>query len=279
MSINERRERYERARKFLPRCPIDEVMRAYDEKPHGIVVETVALSDEGWLERAPIGQAWTLVSDAVLDAGAADLTMAERPLAFLAAYENRYDAIEMLESLTASTLMKWVAETQGADRLPVGVLMAPLDGEVGILPVRHRQMLVHRDVHGSIRYRLGSDESETDSVYVRWADVPYADALELMRSMGPHTAITLSGLLERLGLEPDRYPSVMVELPSGEEARRWVIDVSISDCVSFRGGTLRLGEPFSGNSQYPDIHKTMLIRWDERADDLRFLWLLSGDGR
>ncbi|WP_251157912.1 hypothetical protein [Caniella muris] len=279
MSINERRERYERARNRNRTSAFIERLEADDEKPHGIVVETVALSDEGWLERASIGPAWTLVSEAVLDAGAADLTTAEQPLAFLAAYENRYDAIEMLESLTASTLMKWVAETQGADRLPVGVLMAPLNGEVGILPVRHRQMLVHMDVHGSIGYRLGSDESETDSVYVRWADVPYADALELVRSMGPYTAITLSGLLERLGLEPDRYPSVMVELPSGEEARRWVIEVSISDCVSFRDGAFRLGEPFSGNSRYPDIHKTMLIRWDEHADELRFLWLLSGDGR
>ncbi len=279
MSINERREMYERNRSRSRTSAFIERLEADDEKPHGILVETVALSDEDWLERAPVGPAWTLVSDAVLDAGAADLTAAERPLVFLSAYENRYDAIEMLESLTASTLLKWVAGTQGADRLPVGVLMAPIDGEVGFLPVRHRQMLVHRDVHGNIGYRLGSDESETDSVYVRWADILYADALELMRSIGPYAAITLSGLLERLGLEPDRYPSVMAELPSGEDARRWVADVSISDCISLRDGTLRLGEPFSGESRYPDVRKTMLIRWDEHADDLRFLWLLSGDGR
>ena len=279
MSINERRKMYERARKVWPRNPRTETMQADDEKPHGIVVETVALSDENWLERVPIGPAWTLVSDAVLDAGAADLTAAERLLAFLAAYENRYDAIEMLESLTASTLLKWVAETQGADRLPVGVLMAPLDGKVGILPARYRQMLVHRDAHGNIGYRLGSDESETDSVYVRWADVPYADAFELMRGLGPYAAVTLGDLLQRLGLTHDSEPEVIEELSSKEEVRQRVLELQITDCVTRRGGVLRLGEPFSGELCYPDVCKTMLIRWDEHADDLRFLWLLSGDGR
>lgn len=276
MSNLERREDYRRNSSYgeRRRNPFKE-RAAAEEKPYGIVVETVALNTDHWEQDALVGGSWTTLSDAVLDACAVDLTSSQdRSLFLLETFEDRFEATRMFESVTASKLMNLISSELGPAYLPLSLLMAPLDGDVTYFPPRQRTMLMHRDLHGNLSYRLGVDASETCAVYINWLKMPYGKVLSFMQELGSSTVISLADLAHKLDLPAEKDPSVLQEFSADGDAEAWLDALSLETCTKFLEDSLVVGEPFITNGWgNASKKKSMVVRWNEADGELQLFWL------
>ena len=277
MSNLERREDYRRNSSYSERRrnPFIERAAAEEEKPYGIVVETVTLNTDHWEPDALVGGSWTPLSDAVLDACAVDLTSSQdRSLFLLETFEDRFEATRMFESVTASKLMSLISRELGSAYLPVSLLMVPLDGDVTIFPPRQRVMFVHRDLHGNLSYRLGVDASETCAVYINWLKIPYGKVLPFMQELGSSTVISLEDLARKLDLPAEKDPSVLQEFSADKDEEDWLDTLPLETCAKFLEDSLVVGEPFItdgwGNASKK---KSMVVRWNETDGELQLFWL------
>lgn len=277
MSNLERREDYRRNSSYSERRrnPFIERAAAEEEKPYGIVVETVALNTDHWEQDALVGGSWTPLSDAVLDACVVDLTSSQdRALFLIETFEDRFEATRMFESVTASKLMNLISRELGPAYLPVSLLMAPLDGDVTIFPPRQRVMFVHRDLHGNLGYRLEIDSSETCAVYIKWLKMPYGKVLPFMQELGSSTVISLADLAHKLDLPAEKDPSVLQEFSADGDAEAWLDALSLETCTKFLEDSLVVGEPFITNGWgSASKRKSMVLRWNETDGELQLFWL------
>lgn len=277
MSNLERREDYRRNSSYSERRrnPFIERAAAEEEKPYGIVVETVALNTDHWEQDALVGGSWTPLSDAVLDACVVDLTSSQdRALFLIETFEDRFEATRMFESVTASKLMNLISRELGPAYLPVSLLMAPLDGNVTYFPPRQRTMLVHRDLHGNLSYRLEIDSSETCAVYIKWLQMPYGKVLPFMQELGSSTVISLEDLARKLDLPAEKDPSVLQEFSADKDAEDWLDSLPIDTCAKFLEDSLVVGEPFITDGWgIASKKKSMVLHWNEADGELQLFWL------
>lgn len=278
MSNLERREDYRRNSSYRGhrRNPVIEKAAAEEEKPYGIVVETIALNNDHWEQEALVGDCWVPLSDAVLDACAVDLTSSQdRSLFLLETFDDRFEATRVFESITASKLMNLISHELSSAYLPVSLLMAPLDGDVTFFPPRQRTMFVHRDLHGNLGYRLEIDSSETCAVYIKWIKLPYAQVLPFMQELGSSTVISLADLASKLNVSAEKDPTVLQEFSADGDAEKWLDTLSLETCARFLEDSLVVGEPFVTDSWgNASKKKSMVVHWDETSGELQLFWLV-----